>query len=81
MTIEEQIAEIVEGTERLRKATKILETIVESRKARAEQIKMITGEDGMPQISGWVCPVCGRGLSPYTQSCPCKGMPKYEVTC
>lgn len=21
---------------------------------------------------GWVCPVCGRGLSPQTTACPCK---------
>lgn len=22
---------------------------------------------------GWICPVCGRGLSPWTSFCPCKG--------
>jgi hypothetical protein len=21
---------------------------------------------------GWVCPLCGRGLSPYMAVCPCK---------
>lgn len=21
---------------------------------------------------GWICPVCGRGLSPFTSMCPCK---------
>lgn len=24
-------------------------------------------------LTGWVCPVCGAGLSPYTARCPCKG--------
>ena len=28
---------------------------------------------------GWTCPVCGRGLSPFTTVCPCKD--KWEVTC
>ena len=28
---------------------------------------------------GWVCPVCGRGMSPYAHSCPCRGFG--EVTC
>ena len=22
---------------------------------------------------GWICPVCGRGLSPTTSYCPCNG--------
>ena len=31
---------------------------------------------------GWICPVCGRGNAPYTQTCPCVSVPfKYEVTC
>lgn len=29
---------------------------------------------------GWICPVCGAGLSPYTTICPCKA-PKWEITC
>jgi hypothetical protein len=47
----------------------------------------ITGGDAKsettntPKMTGWICPVCGRGLSPYTSMCPCKGYPKMEVTC
>lgn len=36
-----------------------------------------------PKMIGWICPICGRGLSPYTTTCPCKGWVegKWEVTC
>ena len=30
----------------------------------------------MPQgfgEQGWICPVCGRGLAPWTSFCPCQG--------
>lgn len=30
---------------------------------------------------GWICPVCGRGLSPSTSVCPCKVGNGWEVTC
>ena len=30
-------------------------------------------------MTGWICPVCGRGLSPWTTQCPCKINP-HEVT-
>lgn len=30
-------------------------------------------------LYGWICPVCGRGLSPYTSSCPCTI--NREITC
>ena len=26
-----------------------------------------------PKMTGWICPVCGRGVSPYTSACPCNG--------
>jgi hypothetical protein len=33
---------------------------------------------------GWICPVCGRGMSPFSSSCPCKtfnqSFPQYPVT-
>jgi len=31
--------------------------------------------------AGWICPVCGRGLSPYTNFCPCKEWGEMIVTC
>lgn len=26
---------------------------------------------------GWICPICGRGISPNQSVCPCKGDYKY----
>ena len=40
--------------------------------------------DAVPSHSGligWVCPVCGRGLSPYTTVCPCQNQKGWEITC
>ena len=35
-----------------------------------------------PKMVGWICPICGRGLSPFTSVCPCKEIGKgWEVTC
>jgi len=33
---------------------------------------------------GWVCPVCGRGNSPFSSSCPCVSFsqfPSWPITC
>ena len=35
----------------------------------------------IPCMTGWVCPVCGRGLSPFTAVCPCKNGKGWEITC
>ena len=32
----------------------------------------MTTENNYFGKTGWICPVCGRGLSPYTSFCPCK---------
>ena len=29
---------------------------------------------------GWICPVCGRGNSPFTSTCPCRPL-KTQITC
>lgn len=36
-----------------------------------------------PKMVGWICPVCGRGLSPFTSYCPCKGFAQddWKFTC
>ena len=33
--------------------------------------------------TGWICPKCGRGVSPYTNVCPCyhQGYGNSEITC
>lgn len=35
----------------------------------------------IPALYGWTCPRCGRGLSPFTPSCPCVPPPYPTVTC
>ena len=31
---------------------------------------------------GWICPVCGRGNSPFAPTCPCKQWtPNWTITC
>ena len=38
-----------------------------------------TEKSAIGGLMGWICPVCGRGLSPYTASCPCAI--NREITC
>lgn len=28
---------------------------------------------GFGEQKGWICPVCGRGLAPWVNYCPCQG--------
>lgn len=34
--------------------------------------------DGFWQQKGWICPVCGRGVAPHVDVCPCQG--NWEIT-
>lgn len=45
-------------------------------KTRLEQLP-----SAQPMQIGWICPVCGRGLSPLTMVCPCQNGKGWEITC
>ena len=39
------------------------------------------GSDVEPTgLIGWICPICGCGLSPYTSVCPCMQKP-FDIIC
>lgn len=42
-----------------------------------------TVKDEPVGMTGWICPICGRGLSPFTSVCPCRGISiqKIDITC
>ena len=42
---------------------------------------MSTETTNPPKMVGWICPVCGRGLSPFTSVCPCNGGKGWDITC
>lgn len=33
---------------------------------------------GFGEQKGWICPVCGRGVAPWVDYCPCRG--NWEIT-
>ncbi len=42
--------------------------------------KSVSETINKPVQYGWICPVCGRGNSPFTSTCPCKPV-NWELTC
>lgn len=66
-------------TEELKKAMMNSPIILETDKATG--INAESGNNNPPRLIGWICPVCGRGLSPFTSVCPCKGWNNWEITC
>ena len=44
------------------------------KKACSDELSTPTG------VTGWICPLCGRALSPWTSSCYCNQL-KQEITC
>jgi hypothetical protein len=62
---------------------KLLMEMIEERLRRKELDKYRIPDDQRPQtpgLPGWICPRCGRGLSPYTTKCPCVLYPKIELS-
>lgn len=43
--------------------------------------KLPSAQPETPMQIGWICPVCGRGLSPLTSVCPCNNGKGWEITC
>ena len=42
--------------------------------------KSVSETVNKPVQYGWICPVCGRGNSPFTNTCPCKPI-NWNLTC
>lgn len=50
----------------------------------SRKIQIVGSEDRnyiTQEMTGWICPVCGRGLSPFTAVCPCKNGNEWQITC
>ena len=65
--------------EKLKEAMVNSPLILETDKATGRNAE--SGNNNPPRLVGWICPVCGRGLSPYISTCPCKGWNYWKVTC
>ncbi len=37
---------------------------------------IVQGASVLP--AGWICPICGRGVAPFADSCPCATDPKLQ---
>lgn len=35
---------------------------------------------GFDEQKGWICPVCGRGLAPWVDYCPCHEVETYAMS-
>lgn len=69
--IEEQLK--MKRTQEIEEGIKVLEDMFEDCEACKPEKAPPFG------LTGWICPKCGRGLSPYTDSCPCAA--NWEITC
>ena len=82
MDEEKVVSELEWIKSELLKGDKILEYYqaqVDILQRAIQLLKHKTGKDGMV---GWVCPICGKGLSPFTYVCPCKStVTNWEITC
>ena len=56
---------------------KLMNKVIEELQGKIVQSSATNATAGV----GWICPVCGRGLSPFTTFCPCKGYIKYDIEC
>lgn len=66
-------------TEELKKKMMNAPIVLETDKATGRNAE--SGNNNPPRLVGWICPICGRGLSPFTSVCPCKGWNNWEITC
>ena len=69
-----------EGVMKMRHATKEENEAVDNYlKEHSEPTGTIRAEKGFA-LTGWVCPLCGRALSPWTSMCPCY-LENAQITC